>query len=230
MTKAQIKKNKIYSPGLIGGEIVYFLEASKGLFFINHEGTEGYVKDNKGQYVKIALQDVIDARFTYLSSFLEKEMEAAIKDELKVLGQKYVETAQKLIDNIEKYEARVNDSYEKDSFNIHSIIFQLQENPEKAKQEYKQRAVDFFNQYPDAIRLKNELKSWVEKEDYESLYRSLNAMKPMGSFNIKEGADLTAFINLFGGDRIGHTVDELVEKGSLYLAAKINVEKKYYPE
>lgn len=231
MTKAQIKKSKIYSPGLIGGEVVHFLSASKGLFFLNHDGHDGYVKDDKGIYSKLTLNEVIDARFTYLSSFLEKEMKDAIEEEMGIIGMKYVKMAEELIYKIERYEERMNDSYEKDSFNIHSLIFQLQPDPGKAKQEYKQKAVDFFNENPYALTLKNKIKLFVEKKDYESLYKHFISFgDAMGSFRISEESDLTAFINIFGAKNIDKTLDEMKEKGSLFLIAKINVEKKYYPE
>lgn len=72
MTAAEIKKSKLYTPGLIGGEVVHFLVAGHG-FFLRHDTSKDFLKDDSGKAVVLPEKDVIEARQLYLSCHNEVE-------------------------------------------------------------------------------------------------------------------------------------------------------------
>jgi len=226
MTAAQIKKSRIFSPGLIGGESVYFLSAEKDLFYIKYNDKDGYVKDNKNKYVKINIDEVIEARLLYWCSYGGKEKKQAINDEIKKMGKELVVKAEKIIKQIERFERIANKKYDDVEFSLMQLISKdYQEKQEK-------QAVAFFNDNPTAAVLKNTLLEMIEKKDYEGLYQQVEFEFGKALVTFKNGSDIdfTALSNLFGQRNIEKTISALEEKGALYVKAMAIVEKRYYPE
>lgn len=219
MTKDQIIKSQIYSPGLIGGEKVYFLPGENG-YFIKHEGQSAYLKDNKGKFVLLPLADVIEARITYLATYYEQEKEFAIQEQIKSMHAEAIEKAQEIIKLITGHQNRRDGVKNEISF-----LEALPGIKEKLERETK----TFFKQNPNAIEIKDDFAQLITNEDYDTLYCRLEqgAGKPLATFNFN--GDLAALVNLFHAKALDNTVKELKEKGSLYLEAKIIVEKKYFP-
>jgi len=226
ITKEQIIKSGRLSPGLIGGEIVYFLLASKNLYFINHSEDGPYSKDNKGKYIKMPLEEVVEARELYLTSFWEKEKSEAIQEELKIIKKALKEEAEALIKTIEKYDRwRL---YKYDGF-TELLSTAFTGSNYDLKKENKKKADKFFegDNEKNYLEIKDKLKDYLLYKDYEQIYFLFNSGKPIGTFSTK--GDLTALINVFGADNINKSIDTLKES-PLLLLAEINVNKKYFPQ
>lgn len=225
VSKQQVLRSRIFSPGIIGGEKAIFISCDKNFFFMKHNGAKNYLKDGDGKYVKVAMEQVIEARILYLSSpgYMEQEKAEAIQDELEKLGKELVVKANEFISLVKQQEAHLSGHY--DDILTKAIIEQ-----NGTKEKYRDKAVEFFRIVPTAVEIKQALSEAVSQKDYETLYRYLNRFEPLGSFKTSEGADITAFVNLFHASVVNNTIADLQEKGALYLKAKINVEKTYYPE
>jgi hypothetical protein len=219
MTKEQILKSKILSPGIIGGSIVKFLDAGKNTFFLKHEGSEDYLKDENGKYVKMAIDDVLQARMLYLSSFEEKEKEEAIQRQVEKLADGYIKKANEVIEKITIY-----DSYRKED----SVNMQILEKMNRNIYEQKIKEVEaFWENNPTALEYKEMLEKAIEDKDYESLF-SVFEDNLIASFSTI--GELEALKNIFGIDNLAKTIEERNQKGSLHLKAKVEVEKRYHPE
>lgn len=236
MTKEQIKKSKKYSPGLIGGEIVAFLPSEKNTFFLKHDGQENFLKDENGKFVKMDIENVVDARFLYLTTFEEKEKQDAVNSEFESLKRKLQEKANEIINKINQYENWVNGKWHSlnstDTTMAVIVEHLYAQQGTNIKEQNKIAGQMFFTQNPTALEMREKLKTLLENEDYDYLDHLLNFefWKPLATFKNGEDVDFTAFVNLFGAKNIMNTIDENATKGSLYLKAKINVEKSYFPE
>lgn len=240
MNKADVVKSKIYSPGLIGGEVVTFLEASnsnwkydKRYFFIKHTGSESYLKDELGKFVKLPIDDVVEARLLYLAGYQAKEMKAAIKEELAQLQTDLTKKATDIIKKVKQMEMYRDGSFPKGS--IEEMLLNHRQDPEEptVAEKYKAKADAFFQQIPTAGAFKDKLEQLLTAKDFDSLYYLFNNdhwLPLLASFKTGDDVNLTALVNVFGAKNINKSLDTLVKKGSLALIAKINVEKRYNPE
>ncbi len=230
MTKQQIKKSGVFSPGIIDGNVFYFLSAKDGFFF-KQEGQEDYNRDDSGKFIKLDATAVIEARYQYLLLHQEKEMETEIQNEFERLGLQLVSKAQDIIKFIQGFECYTEKYTEDHKEDTSTIIFNAvleNANPEFLKQRKRQAELFFINN-PKALETKQQLLQYVEDKNYELLY-SLVGFKfgePMATFNMHSETDMFTLKQVFSADVIEKTLTDLKEKGSLYLIAKINVEKKY---
>lgn len=228
MTKQQIIKSKILTPGLIDGKTVHFLATSGNLYFMKPDGQEGYNKDTKGQYVKIPKDEVIEARLQYLDSYGAQEKEHAILDELLRLQTDLEKRAQDYILIITNHEKFISD-IDCDGDSLLDILARYF--PE-FKETSKKESDSFFQSFPDAAKFRDALKTALLAKDYELLYQLIDFKygKPLASFKNGPDVDFTAIKNIIGRDNIEQTINDLKDKGTLYLQAKIKVEKQYAPE
>ncbi len=225
MTAVQVKNSKIFSPGLIGGEIVYFLFAEKDLFYMKHVQDGPYVKDDKGKYSKIHMNDVIEARLLYWAAYGEKEKALAVKEETETLGKELCEKSQKVIDRISELERFATKQYLPMEGGLMDMVSPTY------KEEKEKQAVLFFANHPGALEFAEKLRHFIKMKNYEELYRHcIEPGEPVATFSNAKDADFTAMINIFGAANIEKTTIALKEKGSLHLMATAIIEKRYHPE
>ena len=232
MTKEQIIKSKIYSPGLIGGEVVTFLQAPKNTFYVTHQGKEGFLKDDNNKFVLFNIEKVVDARYLYLTNSLEQEKENRNQSEIIVITNELLKKKKKHIDHIQMNENWLI-GVKNSSGNI--TIDQLQEIADDLEskkigqpmwEHRKKQAEYFFEQNTFAIDFKNELLELIKNENWNKLYSIFR--KKNNPITFKTDGDLTALINTIGANVIENTIEKMKES-SLYLEAKVKVEKMYYP-
>lgn len=224
-TKDDVKKSRLFSPGIFEEKIVYFLHAGNDFFYVKEAAEAPYLKDGKGKYIQYKLDAVIKARLQYLAVYFEQELESSINNEIDNLKNEVKEKAEKIINIITQYErwAQGNQTV------IESIFASMAEQDERILIE---KGKSFLKLYPDAADIKLKLQDAVLKADYSVLHKLVHFyfIQPAATFKIGQDDNITALKNIFGAANINDTLDEMNEKGPLYLEAKVKVEKMYFPQ
>lgn len=228
MTIAQIKKSKIYSPGLLDGKIVNFLPSVKKTFYVQNKGEAGYARDQNNKYIILDIDKVIQARFEYMEIYADAEKAEMIQKEIERLQDELVKKAQRIIDSVELAEAaRDRRPAKGQNFTQHVLQQAMYAIGPSEMDKNENQAKLYFARNPDAIKLKEGLIKLVDDKDYISLhYLFIKFGEPVASFSVD--GDITALINTFHADKIAETMDR-AQENPLYLQAKINVELKLTP-
>lgn len=212
MKKEQVIKSGIFSPGLIGGEKIFFLKCDKDTFYLKHGEESPYLKDDKGKYVKMGFDDVVEARLSYLSTYFEQEKQEAVDFEYSKLTSELMAKANKKLAQMEFTIEAADDEG--------SIGFALAH--------ANGRKITVTDEERESCKY---LRQLIEAKQYDLLDIAINGFgNPMASFSIKDGADQTALLNLFHKDNLDKTLETKAEKGGIMVKAMANVEKRYYPQ
>lgn len=226
MQRHHIIKTRKVSPGIIGGEVVHFIESgTKDMFWFKHDGTDSFHKDEKGKYSTLSFDQVVDARMIYLASYENDEKEALIQKSIESQKKELAKKGMEIVDKIEAKEKAAVDGFQ-DTLAGMIIKGASQERYEN----HVQAARQFFIDNPNIIELKNTLKSALLNDDFDLVYHIVEFQFGKPTVSFKTTGDLTAMINTIGSENIVETIENTRKHGSLYLIAKAEVEKQYYPE
>lgn len=232
MNSDQVQQSKIYSPGLINGQVVNFLESTKGLFFYRYEGKD-YERDKEKKFLKMPLEEVINARLAYLEIHEDQEIQNATNDELKRLQADIKKRADDIIQKITTVENWRDGIYKGDLLKaLATAPISRDGKITTSEKENKEIADQFFTANPTALKIRDTLRSMVKDRDYEGLHIFFEVREkptPLGTFKTGKDVDLTAFQKVFSAKNIDATLKSLKEKGSLAVIAQVNTNKKYYP-
>jgi len=228
ITKQQIKQSKIFSPGIIGGETVYFLPTSNHCFFMKHSEEGEYVRDNGGKYAKLDIDAVIEARLLYLSGNLEAEKATAVEEmEAEINFQLQVEAAA-IVNKIVDYNSWKNGDYS--SMGDLDTIYGSAHAP-TVLSDNKRAAIDFLNEYPNSNEIRQNLHTLVAQSNYKQLYIFIGFSMGKIAVSFKPGLliDIKAYKQLLLNISNNHNED--IEKyGSISAIARAVVENQYHPE
>jgi len=232
ISKQQIKHSKIFSPGIIGGEIVYFLPTTNHCFFMKHSEEGEYVRDNGGKYAKLDIDAVVEARLLYLYENLESEKFIAVKEMLAEIENSLINEANAIKTKINNYLAwQLNDYTSMGDLDAvygsaHTPTIIANNNTE-AKAFIEHFSVYKLKEYAAT------LSALISGKNYEYLYRLLNFNEGKIQTSFKPGLliDRQAFkkLNLLN-DAAANSNTDLTDTVSLHQIAKTIVEKMYHPE
>lgn len=218
MTREQIQKSNILSPGLIDGTVIIFLLADGNTYFMKPEGEGGYLKDKKGKFQKATFQQALDARYEYLQVNFEQEMTAAIEREVQKLGSEAIEKAKKIIGWVKEQHELANET------GSASVQAMRQQNPNLYDYN-KRNAQDFFERNPNALLDTEQLFRLIESQDYEAVYHVLGLDREPVFY---ASFDSEIPILLFSKMKLDATPTEIKEQGAIWVKAKANTRKRYF--
>ncbi len=223
MTIDQIKKSGIISPGLINESTVLFLPTGDNkTYFIKHEGTNNYVKDLKGKYVKLPKADVLESRQKYLELYGPAEIEKAIEDEMVSLHEAVLERAKFFIQLIAELKDHLNNKFTNQEL---YPALKLALNREIG-QNLKLAAETFFTEHPAAYKLDTELYYLSKERDYEALYQMVMEHTSVSLLSLRNnsGINYKGLHALFSNKELSAGN----EMAPLYSKAKSIVHERYF--
>ncbi len=220
MTIEEIKKSGRFTPGLVGGETMNFLLADKDMYYLKRADQDSYLKDDNGKYVKLHIDEVVQARYRYLSENFEKEKEQSIDREYERLGKELTVKAAEIVKFVEEKNKWLTG-------NVGILGAVLRDHNPQQYEASQREAVDFFRQHPTVNELVASLQELAEVKNYEGLHQMLGGhQEPLGTFKLGSAS----LKRIFSKDALPQTLNDLTEKGALYVMARVNVEKRYFPE
>ncbi len=230
--KAIIEKTRIVSPGLIDGTVHIFLPSDKNTYFVKKDGEEEYKRDPGGKFVKLTLQECMEAREKYLAEFGEKEKEAKILEQMQFIRDELTAQAKETISFIVKMECyrdgKLIPDEEVHTHALGDVLNSLVAQRPEIQERNKVQANLFFLQNPTAIEIKKGLAKLLTAGDFESLHSCFNHGKPVLSVKHTDPLGMNALINMLHINEIDKTVDELKSpEGNIRIAARAIVEREY---
>lgn len=226
MNDEQIIKSGKLSPGLIDGVVHEFLAHSSGQYYYRPKGADAYLKTD-GKFKLLPSVSVLHARSEYLAIHLEDEMTVAINLEFQTLGKGLVQEAKGLIDYLDekiRWSKPAPENSAKFSDMEQSIFKQADQTAYTTK---KAEATAWVQSNPTAELLLKQLRTACTDQDFETLY-ALTGKKEQPLLISRNTATDQVLKRMFSAGAIEKTIEELNNNGTLYLRAKVNVEKRYF--
>lgn len=226
MTDEQIIKSKKFSPGIIDGAIYEFLAHSTGQYYYRRAGTDSWLKRD-GQFVLLPFGSVLVARAEYLNQYLEEELKQKVEVEMQQLGKDLLAEAAGIISWLDeriRWSKPIADNSGDLRDLAQSIVKQYNENEYNRK---KAEAFEWVQANPTAELLLSQLQTACATKDFEALY-SLTGKKSEPLLITRKTHMEGVLSRLFSAGTVEKTIQDMTDNGSLWLRAKINVEKRYF--